>query len=94
MVKKVNLNSNIKFKLNDLGKEIYYHRFDDINNRLISNGAKPLGQYFPKVDEKGFATFQLWDFINIYGEHIGIGKKEFWDGDFNIYIDDEDIDDV
>lgn len=92
-MKKLNLNSRIKFRLNDYGKDIFYHRFDELNERIVARGGKPLEPYFPKVDEHGFSEFQLWDFIEIYGDHIGMGRREFW-SDFNFYIDDGDLDDV
>lgn len=90
-MKKLNLNDHIKFKLNDRGKDIYYHRFDELNKRAGKIVCEPR---FPEVDENGFTEFQLWHFIEIYGPHIGMGRPEFWDNDFNFYIKDEDMDDV
>ena len=92
-MKKLNMNSIVRVRLNDLGKEIYYHRYDDCNEWLKSRGAPQIGCDFPDVDEGGFSEFQLWDFMSIFGPHIGMGKKEFWT-DFNLYIDDEDLDEV
>ena len=68
---KVNLNDRIKVKLTDLGKEIYYHRVDSVNEFYKREICKPK---FPDVDSNGYTEFQLHDFISIYGEHIGIGK--------------------
>ena len=62
-MKKLNLNSIIKVKLSDYGKDIYYHRFDEINKRCITNGAMPLKARFPDVDRDGYTRFQLWDFM-------------------------------
>ena len=55
---KINLNEFIKVKLTGLGKDIYSHRYN--------------GELFPKIDENGYTRFQLWDFIQLYGEHIGM----------------------
>lgn len=55
---KINLNEFIKVKLTDLGKDIYYHWYN-INR-------------FPEIDENGYTRFQLWDFIQLYGKHIGM----------------------
>lgn len=66
----INLNDYIKVKLNDRGKDIYYHQFDDIINKYPNCKIKP---HIPRVDENGYTTFQIWDFINIYGEYIGMG---------------------
>lgn len=68
---RINLNETIKVKLTDYGKQIYYHRFDDINREY---GREIIEPSFPKVDEEGYTTFQLWYFIELYGEHIGMAK--------------------
>lgn len=68
---RINLNETIKVKLTDYGKQIYYHRFDDINWKY---GREIIEPSFPKVDEEGYTTFQLWYFIELYGEHIGWAK--------------------
>lgn len=65
---KINLNDWVKVKLTDLGKEIYYHQFDDV----IKAGAK-IKPSFPRVDEQGFSYFQLWGFMELYGKHLGNG---------------------
>ena len=67
---KINLNEVIKVKLTDLGKEIYYHQYDELNARLGIVICKPT---FPKVDSEGYTHFQLWNFMEIYGKHIGMG---------------------
>lgn len=66
---RINLNNTIKVKLTDLGKEIYYHQFDD----CIRAGAK-ITPHFPNVDDDGYTDFQLWQFIELYGTHIGVTK--------------------
>lgn len=67
---RINLNERIKVKLTDYGKEIYYHRFDDLFRQTELSVFKP---EFPKTDEEGYTTFQLWDFIHIYGNYIDMG---------------------
>ena len=67
---RINLNEEVKVKLTDLGKEIYYHRYDDLNEMA---GREVIRPSFPKVDADGYTIFQLWDFINLYGNHIGMG---------------------
>lgn len=64
---KINLNENIKVKLTDFGKDVFYHRFDEINERL---GREAIQPRYPSVDENGYSTFQLWVFIDIFGEYI------------------------
>ena len=65
----LNLNDTIKVKLTDHGKDIYYHQFD----KFIEIGAK-LTPKMPKVDADGYTKFQLWEFIQLYGQHIGMTK--------------------
>jgi hypothetical protein len=60
----VNLNEYIKVKLTDKGKEIYrnyYHYIDDEDVPTLD------------VDEEGFCKFQLWEFMQIFGEHFHMG---------------------
>ena len=92
-MKKLNLNSTIKFRLSDYGRDIYYHQYDELNKWIIARGGKPLEQSFPEVDKDGFSSFQLWHFMAIYGPYSGMGKPEFWQ-DLNFYIDVKDLDDV
>lgn len=68
---KINLNDFVKVKLTDLGKDIYYHRFDALNDYY---GREVLKPSFPEEDENGYASFPLWEFISIYGQYIGMGK--------------------
>ena len=70
---KLNLNEKVKFKLTDLGKDIYYHQYDDINS--FREGMPTLfDPEMPEVDENGYTEMQLWCFIELYGKHIGMGK--------------------
>lgn len=66
---RINLNEPIKVKLTDWGKEIYYHRYDRANQIAGREICKPK---FPKEDENGYTEFQLWCFMELYGEHMGM----------------------
>lgn len=66
----INLNDKVRFKLTELGREIYYHQFDD----LIKLGAQ-LTPERPKEDAEGYASMQLWEFLELYGPHIGMARK-------------------
>ena len=68
---KINLNDSIRVKLTDLGKDIYYHQYDDTNRIAGKEIIKP---HMPKVDDEGKTRFALWEFIQLYGEHIGMAK--------------------
>ena len=64
---RINLNEPIKVKLTDWGKEIYYHQYDRTNRIAGREICKPK---FPKEDENGYTEFQLWCFMELYGEHM------------------------
>jgi len=66
---RINLNEPIKVKLTDWGKEIHYHRYDRANQIAGREICKPK---FPKEDENGYTEFQLWCFMKLYGEHMGM----------------------
>ena len=68
----INLNDIVYVKLTDYGKDIYYHLYDELNNRA---GREIIEPHFPKEDEYGYSKFQLWDFIRIYGPYISITSK-------------------
>lgn len=67
---KVNLNEWIKVKLNDKGKDIYYHQYDATNRRIEMLGGKKIEPSMPKVDAEGYTQFQMWKFVELYGEHF------------------------
>jgi len=66
---RLNLNDNIKVKLTEHGKDIYYHQYDRTNAFFGKEVCKP---NYPKVDEDGYTTFQLWCFMELYGVHMGM----------------------
>lgn len=73
---RINLNEWVKVKLTDLGKEIYYHQYDNINKAY---GREMLKSSFLSEDEDGYTRFQLWKFIQLYGSHIGMGAPNVID---------------
>lgn len=66
---KINLNESVKVKLTDWGKEIFYHQYDRINKMVGKEVCKPI---YPKEDENGYTEFQLWCFMQLYGEYMGM----------------------
>ena len=70
---KINLNDRIKVKLTDYGKQIYYRMLEDV---FYQTGFKSNEPHFPEVDADGYTTFQLWQFINIYGNHMKMTSPE------------------
>lgn len=68
---RLNLNDIVKVRLTDLGKDIFYHRYDNINRRYGKIICSPV---LSEKDEAGYVKFQLWDFMNIYGNYISMTK--------------------
>lgn len=72
---KINLNDRVKVKLTPLGAEIYYHQYDELNKQIKERGGTGLEPRMPEIDKDGFTEFTLWHFMELYGEHIGMCKK-------------------
>ena len=87
-MKQLNLNCIVKVKLTDHGKDIFYHRYDELNK---ASGRIIITPRFPDVDSEGFSQFQLWDFMQVYGKHMMLAAPEVIKP-LNIYIKDEDLD--
>ena len=79
-MKAINLNDKIKVKLNPKGVDIFYHRYD----HLITDTGFPNCRMMPKIDKYGFTEFQLWDFMNLYGQYMILGAPKVI-SDLNIY---------
>lgn len=92
-MKKLNLNSIVKVILSDYGKDVFYHKFDEVNKVIVKNGGNPIKPRLPKVDNNGYTEFQLWNFMNIYGKYMMLAAPEVLEH-LNIYIEEEDLDEV
>lgn len=68
---KLNLNEVVKVRLTDLGRDIFYHQYDKINQRYGKIICSPI---LPEEDEAGYVKFQLWHFMSIYGDYMGMAK--------------------
>lgn len=75
-IQKINLNDTIKVKLTPYGAEIYYKQFNKLNKQYEKEICKP---HMPQIDKDGYTEFQLWCFIELYGEHIGMCKPNVID---------------
>ena len=61
-MKEFNINDVVKVKLTDMGKDIYYHQYDEFN----------LTQGYTETDENGYTKFQLWELMRLYGKFINM----------------------
>ena len=73
----INLNDTVKFRLTDYGKDIYYHRFDEVNTKIRKRGGKLIEPNMPKVDSDGYTRMQLWQFMELFGPHTGMAMKNY-----------------
>ena len=61
---KTNLNYYIKVKLTEHGKEVHREYWEPICNEL------KLAYKEPEVDSDGYSSFQMYDFMNVFGKHM------------------------
>lgn len=92
-MKGISLNGHIKAKLTPQGAEIFYHQFDNTNKKIEERGGKPIEPKMPRIDKDGYTDFVLWDFIKLYGEHIGINKQNVVI-DSMLYIPESELEDI
>ena len=82
----LNLNDWIKVRLTPLGATIFYHQYDDLlKDHPQITSIKPK---MPQIDKDGYTRFQLWCFIKLYGDFIGMGQELVIDGN-RIYFETE-----
>ena len=71
----INLNDIVKVKLTNVGKDIYYHQNDELNEVIKRRGGRLLENRMPRVDEEGYTSFQLHDLMTLYGPHVAMWKQ-------------------
>lgn len=81
-----NINYMVKVRLTDYGKDIYYHQYDELNDKFNKQIIKPT---LPKVDENGYTSFQLWNLMEIYGPYMRMASALPFET--NILIEDKAV---
>ncbi len=78
----LNINYNIKAKLNDYGVEILKAR----HRQLVESSQGAYNQPFtlPSTDENGYSIFQFWTFMQIFGPHLHLGSEMPFEADIII----------
>lgn len=66
---KFNVNYNVKVRLTDIGREIYYHQYDELNAQWGKEVIKP---HYPKEIDGWYET-QLWDLCQTFGKYMRLG---------------------
>lgn len=81
-----NINYKIKVKLTEYGKTILEHELADSMSMLVT--LKFFEDYVPyPEDEDGYVTFQLWDFMRIFGSYFCLGSPLIIEHNEIIFID-------
>ena len=62
-----NLNYYIKVKLTEYGKQVHREYWKPVCNDVR------LAYKEPEVDSDGYSSFQMHDFINVFGKHMTMG---------------------
>lgn len=85
MAIKININSNVKVKLTERGKEIFRKQFDHLPASYKKRHSP--SEFEPKVDAKGYTEFQLHALMNLYGEYLIPGAPKVFK-DLNLVTND------
>ena len=73
MLHAFNINNWIKVKLTDKGREILQNYWNRICSKFPQLDPDP--SYFAThTDADGYTRFQLWEFMQIFGEHLCLGS--------------------
>lgn len=80
-----NINHKIKVKLTEHGKAILRRDLID-SMSMLSNLRFDSYACYPE-DEDGYITFQLWDFMRIFGSHFWLGEPLIIEHNEIIFID-------
>ena len=68
---KLNINDRIKVRLKTAGEKIHF----DYYYKYLQN-TRPLKECLPKEDEEGYTQYQIWEFAQIFGEHLYNGAEQ------------------
>lgn len=90
----INLNSHMFFKIGQKGWKILlqkkHHSWQRSINQTLTT-IEQLKKDYP-IYKDGYIKMQIWEFMNIFGEHLYMGNRiEDIIEDFNIKINEEDI---
>ena len=89
-MKSFNINGIVKVKLTPRGIDIFYHQYDELNERAREMVLPPLEPHMPEIDKDGFTEIQLWRFMDIYGKHMRMGLYNVIENN-RIYIEEKDL---
>ena len=86
--KTFNINEFVKVKLTQKGKLVYLEHQIEIQKRFNRDRIKIDVPLNVEVDDEGFSSFQLWEFMNIFGSHMYCGSEPVIEGPI-LYLPEE-----
>lgn len=72
-----NINENVKIKLTKLGEKILLEKHTKLRaDILLRTNNDAVGPYSPrKTDSEGYTEMQLWQVMQDFGPHMGLGNE-------------------
>lgn len=75
MDKAFNVNSYVKVKLTEIGKQELIRQNRELEEQIYQSSGKRLTFNLPKTGEDGYHIFQLWDLMRRFGHLMMIGME-------------------
>lgn len=86
----VNVNEQVKVKLNEYGVRILLEQHIELNRELQSRGEFGLGRFILHTDSQGYATFKIWQLMSKFGNKLYAGAKMPFDSDIIIIAQEDE----
>lgn len=78
-----NINNEVKVKLNEKGKEIYLSHLKEISSEAECDYARKTNSY-------RYTTFQLWDLMKLFGDHMRLGEEPVFENNEIIFKEEQE----
>lgn len=83
----VNVNDRVKVKLTETGKQIHRAGHEKLMKELPIKIRYP---YIPpKEDEEGYAVFQMWWLMNLFGPYMSVCEEPPFETTIKVEVKDE-----
>ncbi|RYI30554.1 hypothetical protein EVU96_09060 [Bacillus infantis] len=69
---KLNINQQVKVKLNEKGKELLFNHYDE---------------FVLQLDQDGYYKIQLWKLMQVFGNHLHMGKELPFEAEIEVVED-------
>lgn len=79
--RKFNVNEKVRVRLTDLGRRVLREEWDELRR------VHPLvGKHTPPKEKDGWSEWQMWQLINHFGAHTGLGLDPAFETTIEIEI--------